>query len=96
MLRLVVGALRGIGLLISGLFVTIFTVFAWIVVRRMVNTGELPADPFGLGATGLPETLFGLPITYAGALLAFAALLLFGGSSGSTTTGGFDGDGGDL
>lgn len=96
MLRLLVGALRGIGLLITGLFVTIFTVVAWVVVRRMVNTGELPADPFGLGATGLPETLFGLPITYAAALLAFAALLLFGGNSDSTATDGFDRDGGDF
>lgn len=90
MLRLVVGVLRGIGFLISGVFVTVFTIFAWIGLRGLVNSGELPPDPFGLGATGLPETLFGLPITYAGGLLLFAALLLFGGNSRSPSDSEFD------
>lgn len=92
--RLVVGLLRGIGLLVKGVFTLLFTVVAWFVLRDQVNAGELPPDPFGLGATVLPETLLGLPITYAGALLVFAALLLFGDSSGGTTAGD-DGIGGD-
>jgi len=102
--RVVVGILRGIGLLIKAVFTLIFTVVAWFVLRGMVNSGELPPDPLGLGTTPLPETLLGLPITYAGALLLFAALLVFGDSSGGTTGvddgiggddgGGFGGDGG--
>ncbi len=95
MLRLVVGILRGTGFLINAVFVLIFTVVAWIGLRGLVNSGELPADPVGLGAVALPETLLGLPITYAGGLLVFAAMLLFGGSGGSTTGGGFDAGGGD-
>jgi hypothetical protein len=93
--RLVVGILRGIGFLVKAVFTLVFTVVAWFALRSMVNSGELPPDPFGFGATALPETLIGLPITYAGGLFVFAALLLFGDSSGGTADGGF-GDGGGL
>ncbi|MEF8850911.1 MAG: hypothetical protein V5A44_04530 [Haloarculaceae archaeon] len=94
--RLIVGILRGIGFLVNLVFTGIFVVVAWFAVRSLVNSGELPADPFGLGATGLPETLLGLPITYAGGLLVFAAMMLFGGSGGSTTSdGGYGGGFGD-
>jgi hypothetical protein len=96
--RLAVGILRGIGFLVKGVFTVLFTVVAWFVLRNLVNSGELPPDPFGLGGTGLPETLLGLPITYAGALLVFAAMLLFGDSSGGVADdghdGGFGGEGG--
>jgi hypothetical protein len=43
----------------------------------------------------VPATLFGIPIAYAGGILLFAGLLLFGeGGGGSTADGGFGHGGG--
>ncbi|MFB6160074.1 MAG: hypothetical protein ABEJ61_02745 [Haloferacaceae archaeon] len=91
-----------LGALVRLATVGVVTVVGWVVVRDTVNAGRLPAEPLGLADAGLPATLFGLPTAYAGGLLLFAVLVLFGESGGGgvgVEDGGFggvgDGGGGD-
>lgn len=95
LLRLLSGVAVAVGLLIKGAVMVVVTIAAWLAVQNMVQSGQLPPDPLGLAAMGLPQQFFGIPTTYAGAILLFDGLVLFGdGGSGSGTGGGFGGGGG--
>lgn len=77
--------------------------FSYIFLRALHRSGELPPEPLGLAAMGLPESMFGLPIAYVGVVGLFGLFMLFaGGGSGSSSghhhghDGGFgDAGGGD-
>jgi uncharacterized membrane protein YgcG len=76
-------------------------VFSYVFLTVMHRSGELPPEPLGLAAIGVPESMFGLPIAYFGAVVLVGIFMLFAnGGSGSSSgyddghAGGF-GDGGD-
>lgn len=93
-LRILSWLLRTVGFLLRAAVAVVVTVVGWLFVGDMVSAGRLPAEPLGLAALGLPATLLGIPTAYAGGILLFVGLLLFGegGSGSSTVGGGFDAD----
>ncbi|PSQ18753.1 hypothetical protein BRD00_04110 [Halobacteriales archaeon QS_8_69_26] len=97
LLRTALSVASLVGLLFKAVFALVFVGIAWVAVGQLVGQGELPAEPLGLAAAGLPGTVLGIPTAYAAGLVLLGLLILFGDGSTSGDgdfDGGFGGDGG--
>jgi uncharacterized membrane protein YgcG len=98
--RLLGGVATVLGILRRLVAVVVVTVVGVVVVREMVQSGQLPPAPLGLAERGLPGTVFGLPTAYVGGIAVLDLFVLFGESGGGGHAdghvgGGGFGDGGD-
>lgn len=97
--RSVLALFAVVGVLVRGVFAIVVAVVAWVAVDDLVSSGQLPAEPLGLAASGLPATVLGIPTAYAGGIALLTLLIVFGngstsGDGGFADDGGFGGDGG--